>query len=42
MRWGTSGSAYTYNRSGTTWTERYKVVASDGEVGDRRRESSVR
>ena len=30
----TSGCAYTYNRSGTTWTERYKVVASDGEVND--------
>ncbi|MFN9992678.1 MAG: FG-GAP repeat protein, partial [Phycisphaerales bacterium] len=28
------GSAYVFSRSGTTWTQQAKVVASDGESGD--------
>ena len=30
----TSGSAYLFVRSGTTWSERDKFIASDGEGGD--------
>lgn len=30
-----SGSAYLYLRSGTTWTETHKLLASDGDVEDR-------
>jgi hypothetical protein len=29
-----SGSVYTYNRSGSTWVERYKVVGAGSEAGD--------
>lgn len=30
-----SGSAYIFNRSGTTWTEQAKITASDGDLEDR-------
>lgn len=29
-----SGSAYVFTRSGTTWTQEAKLLASDGQVGD--------
>jgi hypothetical protein len=29
-----SGSAYVFTRSGTTWTQQTKLLASDGEAGD--------
>jgi microcompartment protein CcmL/EutN len=32
---GTSGSAYVFTRSGTTWTEEAKLTASDAAAGDR-------
>ena len=35
----TSGSAYVFTRSGTTWTEQQKVTASDAAAGDRFGES---
>ena len=31
---GGTGSAYIFNRSGTTWIEEQKLTASDGEAGD--------
>ncbi|KYK27608.1 hypothetical protein AYK20_02450 [Thermoplasmatales archaeon SG8-52-1] len=31
---GGTGSAYVFNRSGTNWVEEYKLVSSNGEVGD--------
>ena len=34
-----SGSAYVFTRSGTIWTERQKLTASDGAFGDRFGES---
>ena len=30
-----SGSAYVFKRSETTWAQQQKLMASDGEVGDR-------
>jgi hypothetical protein len=30
-----SGSVYVFTRSGTTWTQSQKLVASDGQAGDR-------
>ncbi len=32
---GNQGSAYVFTRSGTTWTQQQKLVASDGAAGDR-------
>ena len=29
-----TGSAYVFNRTGTTWTQQQKLLASDGETGD--------
>jgi hypothetical protein len=29
-----SGSAYIFTRTGTTWTQQQKIIASDGTVGD--------
>jgi uncharacterized repeat protein (TIGR01451 family) len=31
---GSTGAAYVFTRSGTTWTEQQKLVASDGASGD--------
>jgi uncharacterized repeat protein (TIGR01451 family) len=31
---GSAGAAYVFTRSGTTWTEQQKLVASDGASGD--------
>ena len=30
-----SGSAYVFTRSGATWTQEAKLIASDGAAGDR-------
>ena len=30
-----SGSVYVYTRSGTTWTQQQKLLATDGQAGDR-------
>ena len=29
-----SGSAYVFTRTGTTWTQQAKLLASDGEAGE--------